>query len=240
LYSNWQELLACKKNNLEFIPGVEIQGMGSEILGYFFNEKDESLLSFLEKQKKQTVKYTKKKIQGLEELNIDISYEEVSKIAKSKYVSPTHIAELMMDKHIIESIQEAYDKYFKYISVRLETPPPKLKKIIKLITDSGGVAVLPHPWYIKKNYTDFESILIKLVDYGLKGIETIGYIPEELKIYKNKDRITEIIKMADRYDLIKSGGSDFHGLKIHPNNKLGEYYVSKKIVDDLRNLANNK
>ena len=228
----------CEKNDLEFIPGVEIQGLGSEVLGYFFNYKDEALLSFLEYQKKQTRKFTKKKLEGIKDFNIDISFDDVLEVAKKDYISPTHIAEVMLSKGYVKSAQEAYDNYLKEIKVRLEEPPPRLKKVVKVILDAGGVAVLPHPWYLYGNYFDLESLVIKLVKYGLKGIETIGYIPEELKVFKNKDRIKEIEKIADRYGLIKSGGSDFHGLEIHPNNKLGEFFVNKKIVDDLKELSN--
>jgi len=227
----------CTKNNLDFIPGVEIQGLGSEILGYFMNYKDESLLSFLEYQRKQTRKYVKKKIEGLKDFNIDISYEDVLEVVKKDYISPTHIAEVMLSKGYVKSIQDAYDNYLKEIKVRLEEAPPRLKKIINVIQDAGGVAVLPHPWYLYGNYFDLESLVIKLVKYGLKGIETVGYVPEDLKIFKNKNRIEEIEKIADRYGLIKSGGSDFHGLEIHPNNKLGEFFVNKKVVDDLKSFS---
>jgi len=230
----------CIKNNLDFITGVEIQGLGSEILGYFMNYKDESLLSFLEYQRKQTRKYVKKKIEGLKDFNIDISYEDVLEVVKKDYISPTHIAEVMLSKGYVKSIQDAYDNYLKEIKVRLEEAPPRLKKIINVIQDAGGVAVLPHPWYLYGNYFDLESLVIKLVKYGLKGIETVGYVPEDLKIFKNKNRIEEIEKIADRYGLIKSGGSDFHGLEIHPNNKLGEFFVNKKVVDDLKSFSNYK
>ena len=217
----------AKKEKIELINGVEIQGLGSEILGYFFDENNNSLLSLLEKQKKQRTKYVLKKIEGLNDLNVDISADEVLEKSKpANYLLTTYVAEIMIKKGYVKSIQEAFDKYLTKIPVRLEERPLRLKKIIGAVKDANGLCILPHPWYLKPDFKyEIETFLIKLKKYGLDGIEVIGYIPDELKTFEDTDFIETIKIIANKYDLLLSGGSDFHGEKIHPNNILGKYNI---------------
>jgi len=226
----------ASKKKIEAINGIEMQGLNSEILGYLFNEKDNALLSLLETHKEQRTKYVIEKIDGLNDLNIDISLEEVlEKKGPATFPLSTHIAKIMIEKGYVKDIQSAYQKYLKKIKVRLEKPPTTLKKIIHTIKNAGGVCILPHPWYLN-NYIkeDLEIFLIKLKKYGLDGIESRGYIPEELKNYENKDFIKKIKNYATKYDFILSGGSDFHGEKTHPHNILGKYNVDYETIINMK------
>lgn len=83
-----------------------------------------------------------------------------------------------------------------------------IKKLIKAIHNAGGIAVLAHPaccWAL-----NMESFVKKLVSYGLDGLEV--YYP-----YKRHRGIIKfhlagtIEKLADKYKLIKTGGTDLHG-----------------------------
>ncbi|MCK9292923.1 MAG: PHP domain-containing protein [archaeon] len=227
---------AAKENKIELINGVEIQGLGSEILGYFFDEDNNSLQSLLENQKKQRTKYVLKKIEGLNDLNIDISIDEVFEKSKpADYLLTTYVAEVMIEKGYVKSIQEAFDKYLRKIPVKLEESPLRLKKIIGTIKDANGLCILPHPWYLKPDFKyEIETFIIKLKKYGLDGVEVIGYIPEELKTFENSDFMETIKIIANKYDLLLSGGSDFHGEKIHPDNILGKYNIPYDYVKKMK------
>lgn len=83
-----------------------------------------------------------------------------------------------------------------------------LKKLITAIHNAGGIAVLAHPaccWAI-----NHERFIKKLITYGLDGIEV--YYP--YKRHRGIIKFTtanHIEKIADKYGLIKTGGTDLHG-----------------------------
>lgn len=86
-----------------------------------------------------------------------------------------------------------------------------LKELIKAIHASGGIAVLAHPaccWAL--SHDDFVK---DLIDMGLDGIEVYYPYPRWRKYIKfsNPEQV-EII--ADKYNLIKTGGTDCHELFI--------------------------
>jgi len=228
----------CKKQNIEFIPGVEITGIGSEILGYFFDRNNSSLLTLLDKQQKGKVKYIEKKIEGLKDLNIDIEMEEVIEEAQpGRVLMNPHIARLLVKKRYADNLQEAFEKYISKVKVRLDTPPPNPKHIIKTIVDAGGLPVLPHPWLLPPFMKeDLEYLLAKYKRYGLVGIETVGYCPDELLTFDGKNIFDTVKKLAEDHDLIPTGGSDFHGTKWYKKNIIGECTIDYSVIEKLKKL----
>lgn len=83
-----------------------------------------------------------------------------------------------------------------------------IKKLIQAIHNAGGIAVLAHPaccWAI-----NLDKFVKKLISYGLDGLEV--YYPYKrhrgiIKFHKAKT----VEKIADKYNLIKTGGTDLHG-----------------------------
>lgn len=86
-----------------------------------------------------------------------------------------------------------------------------IKKLIKAIHDAGGIAVLAHPaccWAIS-----LERFVKKLISYGLDGIEVYYPYRRHRSIIKFHTAET-VEKIADKYNLIKTGGTDLHGLEL--------------------------
>lgn len=85
------------------------------------------------------------------------------------------------------------------------------KVVIEKINKAGGLAVLAHPccyWAIS-----LDKYVKELVDMGLEGIEV--YYPYNgmrsvVKFHSRKN----IATIAEKYGLVKTGGSDFHGTKL--------------------------
>lgn len=84
-----------------------------------------------------------------------------------------------------------------------------VKKLIAAIHAAGGIAVLAHPacyWAIS-----LERLVKKLISYGLDGIEVYYPYPRFRKIVKFHSS-KDVIKIAEKYpQLIRTGGTDFHG-----------------------------
>ncbi len=83
-----------------------------------------------------------------------------------------------------------------------------IKKLINAIHNAGGIAVLAHPaccWAV-----NFEGFIKKLISYGLDGLEVYYPYKRHRGIIKFHKAET-VEKIADKYHLIKTGGSDLHG-----------------------------
>ena len=82
-------------------------------------------------------------------------------------------------------------------------------ELIKAIHEAGGIAVLAHPacyWAIS-----LERLVKKLMKHGLDGIEVFYPYPRFRKIVKFHSA-KDVRKIADKYpQLLKTGGTDFHG-----------------------------
>jgi len=231
-----------KKIGVDVISGVEIQAYNCEILGYFIDINNSSLTSLLEKNQKAKLEHLKKRIDGLQELNVDIEFSEVEEYSKKlnfKQTMSTQLAEVLIEKGYGKTIQEIYNKYFKKIRVRLDTEPIRIKTVIDIINDAGGVSVLPHVWLLKNDQKEnIENFITKLVKYGISGIETSGFIPNGLEEFQGEDFITKVKLLCREYNLIETSGSDFHGDKIHPDNILGKYKTKEEVVKELERRRN--
>lgn len=88
-------------------------------------------------------------------------------------------------------------------------PKRNIKKLIKAIHEAGGIAVIAHPaccWAI-----NLEKLVRKLISIGLDGIEVFYPYPRFRRFAKFHSS-EEVVKIADKYpELIKTGGTDFHG-----------------------------
>ncbi len=83
-----------------------------------------------------------------------------------------------------------------------------IKDLITAIHNAGGIAVLAHPaccWCLS-----LDKLVEKLVSYGLDGLEVYYPYARHRGIIKfHKAQTVE--KIADKYGLIKTGGTDLHG-----------------------------
>ena len=85
------------------------------------------------------------------------------------------------------------------------------EKVIKAINNAGGIAVLAHPCcYWTFNLDEFIGLL---AEKGLEGVEVYYPYKRLRSIVKFHSR-SKIASIADKYGLVKTGGSDFHGRKL--------------------------
>ena len=115
-------------------------------------------------------------------------------------VGRPHIAEVLIAKGIVQSMDEAFDQYLGKEGIAYVNPD-RISTIeaVKLIKSGRGVAVIAHPGLYQK-----DDVIPLLVQEGLDGIEVDH--PDHTK----EDR-ARYLKMAEEYDLIATAGSDFHG-----------------------------
>lgn len=222
-----------KKSGVRIIPGVEIRVNEGEILGYFIDIKNKKLTDELKEIGRQNQERVKDYCEKLKARGYAVSFAEIWK----KYPKARG------------NINEFYPMYTLHLNgygktmaiskrIRKEKIKKKKKrnisaaKAVNLIKKSGGVPVLAHPWID-------EAVLVekdfkKLVKSGLKGIEINN---GDRAPFRNKKFTPRIKRLAKRYNLIITSGSDYHGsklVKMMPgNHDLGKNNCDEKVVERL-------
>ena len=209
---------------LDFLTGVEISAApppfysrsGSfHLLGYSIRLDDSELNQTLEKLQQARKNRNPAIIKRLNELGISISLDEVREKAGDAQLGRPHIAQILIKKGVISSIDEAFDKF-------LGTDKPayvdkyrvKCSKAIDAIRGAGGIPVLAHPGLLEyESENQLDDLIGQLKQMGIQGVEVFytGHTEEQTRLFA---------KLAQQYDLLMTGGSDFHGA-IHPDIKMG-------------------
>lgn len=233
-------LEAGMSEGIMVIPGVEISAEFDRgtlhILGYFINPLDKTLQEKLTTLQKARAERNPKIARKLQELGIDITYEEVLKIASSTQVGRPHFAQILIQKGIVKDLNEAFERFLgkdKAAYVDKYRYPPE--EALEMIQAAGGVAVLAHPFTLNLSDNDLVTMIRKWVGLGLRGMEV--FYPEH-----SEEIIDRYTRIADTFGLIKTGGSDFHG-----NNKEGSVLgdcgprgcPTLEVVEKLRQIARN-
>jgi len=213
---------------VELISGIEIssvdKGRDIHILGYFCDIQNEELLTALDIQHEKRKDRVMASLEKLRKLQVDISYEQVKRFCPGVSIGRPHIALAMLEAGYVDSFQEAFSMYLKegalaYTSLDGLTP----EKAIMLIKKAGGLAVMAHP-----EYTDADDLIPKLVEYGIVGIEVYNY--------KTAKNVKKYKKIAKKYKLVETGGSDFH---YEGNGLLGKQELPYSIVEKLKEKLNS-
>ncbi len=101
------------------------------------------------------------------------------------------------------------------------------KELIKIISAYGGIASLAHPLEYCLSMSEMDQLIGKLASYGLKGVEAI--------YTTHSDSVIEQLKsIATKYNLLITGGSDFHGTG-KPGVDLGNGFGDMRIPYDIVN-----
>jgi len=202
----------AEQQGIEIISGIEVsaeyEGRGTmHILGYFIDPENDDIFDMLKKFREGRDERNPKIVEKLNELGVKIEYTDVLKEAAGQSVGRPHIARVMLQKGYIRNTREAFDKYLAkgapayYDRVRFYP-----EKIISVIHAAGGLAFLAHPKQLGiMNVRELEALVQKLISQGLDGIEVYSSCQnkKEVKIYRT---------IAEKFDLLVSGGSDFHGI----------------------------
>jgi predicted metal-dependent phosphoesterase TrpH len=215
-----------------FIPGVELSaGSGGEdihILGYLFDTESELFAGTVKEFRDRRNQRAEKMLNKLKTLGIDVPMEMVREIAGDSAIGRPHVAEALVRVGAVNNFAQAFSSYIGYNDpgyVPKENMTPR--EAIELIHDADGIAVIAHP-----GICDVIRYIDEFTAYGLDGIEV--YHPAHDKAMKKR-----LKKLADKYSLIMTGGSDYHGREGHWE-KIGSQQVPGELFEQLMVKKNNK
>ncbi len=197
------EAASLKHPSIIFIPGIELSAEVEEteihLTAHFIDRNNPELRAELAALLRDRESKAEQIVDRLRELGLPVDWEDVVANADGAIGRP-HIARAMLARGYVNSIPDAFRRYLSpgrpaYLSRR------KLGGIraLQLVHAAGGVATVAHP----RTVPNVEEVLSALNPHGLAGIE----------VYAEKygsDMIDRYSILADRFDLVKSGGSDYH------------------------------
>ena len=236
-------LRISREFGIEFIPCIEInthyKGYDFHLLGYFIDHRDEGLLRWLKGLEVNKRRQIRQRVSRLRELGLTLSVKDVERHSLGR--EPTGVSYL---KALLEREENRKDPrlrvyidgersdspylnfYLDYLAGGRPASVPirfiSTPEAIHLVRSLGGIPILAHPSEVK------DERLFDLIRAGLEGLEVYSsYHGEEDEDYFKG--------VCDRYDLLVTAGSDFHGREIKPDVPLGELRGgSYDLVEKLR------
>ena len=211
---------------VEVVPAIEFSTrdepdrdfMELHLLGYFIDPDDPALKETLERTIQGRVEQKRSVIRNLQQLGFDTPEEEVFALAQGVPGKP-HIFEVVL-RHSpgrVANRQQFFDEYLN-VGGQAHVPRPfelSLAEAIQVVLAAGGVPVLAHPAAYSK-VKDPMGVVRRAVPLGLRGIE-VNYPYNKSRRHYGipKTELQALIRrfdaLADELNLLKTGGSDFHG-----------------------------
>jgi 3',5'-nucleoside bisphosphate phosphatase len=210
------------------VPGVRPV---LHILVYFVEPGEGALQTELVRQMEFRRDRNERLVERLRALGINITFEDlVAAAGKVDGIGRPHVAKVLVEKGVVATTQEAFDKWLgKGQPGYVEREEMTADVALKLARESGGVAVIAHPFSLGLAGASFTSALTELREQGLSGMECIygRYTTEERH---------SLAQIAQRLDMVATGGSDYHGV-YKPDLRVGigkgDLRVPDTVLDEL-------
>ncbi|HET7522101.1 MAG TPA: PHP domain-containing protein [Bacillales bacterium] len=185
------------------ISGVELstkEGKTSvDVLGYGL-EGSEELQRILSRMREGREDRAIRIVEKFSELGMPLTMDDVRQFAGGGVIARPHIAKAVVQKGYVSDVQSVFDEYLA------DGKPCALPKVvlspqegIDLIHQAGGEAVMAHPVHLH----DDDLVRHLLEENNFDGLEV--WHREQ-----NKDDNERYYALAQSYNLVMTGGSDFH------------------------------
>ncbi len=226
---------AAEGREVEAVPGIEItteyRDTELHILGLFLkNEHYAPITAMMEDLLRRKEKSERELVEALARDGIDLSYDEICKKTRGGYVNRAHIAVALVEKGLAPDFRSAFKMYLN--PDRGYYVPPKrfdVFETIRMLKSMGAAVVLAHP-FLNLDEARLREFLPLAKACGLDAMETVytKYSPEVT---------TLACAIAEEFDILPSGGSDFHGdhkPDTHMGSGRGNLQIPCDFLDQLR------
>jgi predicted metal-dependent phosphoesterase TrpH len=208
---------------VNIIPGVELSANHPEkdihIVGYNIDIYNEALLEMIDKIIEARWERFSAIIKILQTKKYDIREADVLKTAgTSRSIGRSHIARTLVKIGAFKSVREAFDEMLgKGNPAYVPRYLPEVDEVIEVIHQAGGLAVLAHPKLVG------DDELVESLCSKLDGLEVYYpcHKPTEIQHY---------YLLANRFNLLIAGGSDFHGNASRFVRELGDFTISDELA----------
>lgn len=210
-------------SGINIINGIELSAKTQKgrmhILGYDFDVNDKDLNDKMNELKKNSI-YSVMAIINQLKIDYGIAFDSLDineLFSNLGNIGRPHVAKLLIKYGYVKDVKEAFNKYLTdaYKKTKILNKGIPYKECISLIKKADGISVLAHPNQLLLNDEELEEKIKEMISVGLDGIEVYhsGHSKEETKKY---------LEIANKYNLLISGGSDYHGKSVKPDVDIGK------------------
>ena len=209
---------AAQEMGVTAVPGVEFsteyKGKELHLLGLFILPEHYAAVERMVKEQHVLKEISNMElVERLNQAGYLIEYAKVKRRNPNGNANRAHVAAELLEQGYVTSVREAFDTILRDDG-GFYVPPSRLQltDVIKDLRRMGAVPVLAHPLQ-ELTEPELRSLLHEAVRCGLVGMETMhaSYTPETICLAE---------KIASEFQLLTSGGSDFHG-SVKPDISLG-------------------
>jgi len=204
-----QALRAGQEAGVEVIPGCELSidfPTGQmHIVGLFLPDPPLELQATLDDLQYRRNTRNDRILAKLEEVGVKVELQEIQELAGEASIGRPHIARVLVQKGVVEDIDQAFRNYIGPGGAAY-VPKDKLgpERAIQVLKREGATVILAHPCTLEVGTQELRDLLSRLKEQGLDGMEAYysDHTPDQTETY---------LQLCREYDLLVSGGSDFHG-----------------------------
>lgn len=195
---------------MRHVAGVEISvtwgGETVHIVGLRIDETNPDLVRGLEATRGGRARRAEEMATQLANAGIPHAFEGALKfVGNPDLISRTHFARYLVEIGVCSDVKDVFRNYLTdgkpgYVPHRWAA----LQDAVRWIRGAGGIAIVAHPG--RYHFTDLQqhALLSEFKHAGGGGIEVVtgSHTPDQYEVYA---------KVAAKYGLLASRGSDFHG-----------------------------
>ena len=197
---------------IDFLPGIEVSCAFPRpgtfhLLGYGMDLKSPALRKLVRTLEAAREERAAMIVHRLNALGVDVTLQEArAEAGEMATIGRPHLAALLVRKGHVASTRDAFTRFLGGGGAAyVDTAPLSPEQAIELIRDAGGLASLAHPFQLRRReFSQLEALVRELAGQGMEGIETLHGSHDAEQVHR-------LTRLADRLDLLTTGGSDFHG-----------------------------
>lgn len=207
---------AASARGLELVPGIELSAFVHRrevhILGHFVRPDFPELADYGARLRVEREQRMVRMVERMRQLGFPVSMEDVRALAGGAQLGRPHLARVLVERGWCLDVKQAFDRFLGAGKAAwVERFKLDGADAIRLLHRSGGTATLAHPGSSKLERYD----ILQLARAGLDGLEALhsDHNPSVQQRY---------LKYAQEFDLVPTGGSDFHGEQVTPGRRPGD------------------
>ncbi|KOU24379.1 phosphoesterase [Streptomyces sp. WM6368] len=228
------EAIAALPAGLTLVTGAELScrldGVGVHMLAYLFDAEEPEFARERELVRDDRTPRARTMVGKLQDLGVDVTWEQVARIAGDGSVGRPHIATALVELGVVDTVSDAFTPDWLADGGRAYAEKHELDpfEAVRLVKAAGGVTVLAHPAAVKRGRCVSESTLAELAGAGLDGIE-VDHMDHDT------DTRARLRGLAAELGLLTTGSSDYHGSR--KTCRLGEYTTDPEIYGEITRRA---
>ena len=230
--------------DIEYIDAVELdctyKGVNLHLLGYNFDYTLPIFEAIEQSILQQMLQMKEELIQKIEALGIYIDKEKLEQLCPDGIVVAEDIAEVVIPdtrnhqhpliQPFLENGSRSDNPFVNFYWDLCSQGKPayvamnymSIEDAIQIIHSAGGICVVAHPG---NNFKDKDHILKEILKMEVEGLEVYSS-------YHTKEQIIHYERMAKKFNVLSTIGSDFHG-KTKPKIQMGSTSPehAKQLID---------